>query len=89
MRKYLWKNGYHKHSFVRDIIDYSLASKADMVIIPMGDWLHLGNEARLNLPGTVGAPNWTWCMNDFSKFAEEVPSIRQALEYSRRTARKL
>ncbi|MCH3960844.1 MAG: 4-alpha-glucanotransferase [Solobacterium sp.] len=89
MRKYLWKHGYHKHSFVRDIIDYSLDSKADMVIIPMSDWLHLGNEARLNLPGTVGAPNWTWCMNDLSRFAEEVPCIRQALEHSHRTARKL
>ena len=87
-RSYLWKHGYHKHSFSRDIIDYSLNSNADMVIIPMTDWLHLGSDARLNLPGTVGAPNWMWRINDLSKFAHDIPEIRSSLEESHRTARK-
>lgn len=89
MRNYLWRHGYQKHSFVNDIIDYSLNSQADMVIIPMADWLHLGNEARLNVPGTVGSPNWTWCLNDLSTFGYKVPTIREALEQYRRAARKL
>ncbi len=88
MRRYLWKHGYHKHSFSWDIIDYSLRSKADMVIIPMSDWLHLGSDARLNLPGTVGAPNWMWRINDLSKFAYAIPEIRSSLEESHRTAKK-
>ena len=79
IRQYLWQHGYRKHSFSSDIIDYSLDLQADMVIIPMSDWLHLGNEARLNLPGTVGKPNWMWCMNDLSKFAHRLPVIRKAL----------
>lgn len=87
IRKYLWQRGYRRHSFSWDVIDYSLGSKADMVIIPMSDWLHLGNEARLNMPGTVGAPNWMWCMNDLSRFAYYVPQIRASLERARRTAR--
>ena len=87
IRKYLWKSGYHKHSFTSDIIDYSLDTKADMVIIPMSDWLHLGHEARLNTPGTVGAPNWMWCMNDLVKFAHVVPQIRVSLEKTGRTAK--
>jgi 4-alpha-glucanotransferase len=29
--------GYHKNSFMSDVIDYSLDSNADMVIIPMFD----------------------------------------------------
>jgi 4-alpha-glucanotransferase len=24
------------------------------------DLLRLGHEARMNLPGTCGPPNWTW-----------------------------
>jgi len=32
----------------------------DLVIIPAQDLLGLGNEARMNRPGTVGAHNWQW-----------------------------
>lgn len=37
----------------------ALGSVADLVIIPMQDWLGLGSEARLNTPATVGG-NWRW-----------------------------
>jgi 4-alpha-glucanotransferase len=36
-----------------------LASVADVAIIPLQDVLGLGNEARMNLPGTIGG-NWKW-----------------------------
>jgi 4-alpha-glucanotransferase len=29
-------------------------------LAPMQDLLSLGNEARMNLPGTVGTHNWSW-----------------------------
>ncbi len=35
------------------------ASAADTAIIPMQDWLGLGNGARINRPATVGG-NWRW-----------------------------
>ena len=48
-----------------DILPYILKatfeSPADTVIIPMQDWLELGNSARINLPATVGT-NWKWRM---------------------------
>jgi 4-alpha-glucanotransferase len=34
-------------------------SSADWVIIPMQDWLGLGDDARMNIPGTTGG-NWRW-----------------------------
>jgi 4-alpha-glucanotransferase len=34
-------------------------SVADTAIIPMQDILGLGNEARMNLPGTTEG-NWCW-----------------------------
>ena len=76
MRQYLWKHGYHKHSFVDDVIDYSLDSNADMVIIPMSDWIHAGGQARLNMPGSVGAPNWMWRMKDLRAFAKRIKQIK-------------
>ena len=36
-------------------------SVANTVIVPMQDWLALGEEARMNYPGTVGG-NWLWRM---------------------------
>ncbi len=76
MRQYLWKHGYRKHSFVDDVIDYSLDSNADMVIIPMSDWIHAGSQARLNMPGSVGAPNWMWRMKDLRAFAKRIKQIK-------------
>lgn len=86
MRRYLKKTGYHAHSFAEDIIQYSLDSNADMVIIPMVDYLHLGKKARLNLPGTVGKPNWMWRLTEFSAFEKKVPAIRAAVEKAKRIA---
>lgn len=49
-----------------------LASVADTVIIPMQDYLELGEEARMNTPSTLGC-NWKWQMEEdaFTKEVEE------------------
>lgn len=39
----------------------ALSSVADTAIIPMQDYLGLGNEARMNTPSTLGG-NWEWRM---------------------------
>ena len=44
---------------------YNLPGK--MVIIPMMDYLRLGNEARLNTPSTLGSPNWEWKLIEFPR----------------------
>ena len=48
-----------------DCIRTVLSSVADTVIIPMQDYLGLGNEARMNTPGT-GEGNWQWRMREES-----------------------
>jgi 4-alpha-glucanotransferase len=46
------------------LIRAAMASVADLAIVPLQDVLGLGSEARMNLPGTIGA-NWTWrCTED-------------------------
>lgn len=44
------------------LIRTAQASVADLCIIPLQDYLCLGNEARMNAPSTVGR-NWQWRLN--------------------------
>ena len=52
--------GIHSKEEIPDaLIRLAYSSIADVVIIQMQDILKLGNEARMNLPSTVGE-NWRW-----------------------------
>lgn len=42
-----------------DMIRFAFASKAKFAIAPLQDYLGLGTEARLNIPGTTQG-NWRW-----------------------------
>ena len=42
-------------------IDALFRGPCDTVVVPMQDMLHLGTEARMNYPGTIGG-NWLWRM---------------------------
>lgn len=65
LRNYLNKTG--KISCY-DIICLGLSSVAKLTIVPMQDYLELGDEARMNLPSTIG-DNWVWRLtkNQFSQ----------------------
>lgn len=41
------------------LIKSALASVSKMTIVPLQDWLALGGEHRMNMPGTT-KENWTW-----------------------------
>ncbi len=44
---------------VRGVIRTALSSVSELCVIPMQDWLELGESARMNSPGTMGS-NWAW-----------------------------
>ncbi|MBR4864938.1 MAG: 4-alpha-glucanotransferase [Oscillospiraceae bacterium] len=44
---------------VQGVIRTALGSVSKLCVIPMQDWLELGEKARMNFPGTMGK-NWTW-----------------------------
>jgi len=48
-------------NIARDFVRLALASVAYTAVIPMQDLLGLGNDARMNLPGTTQS-NWQWRM---------------------------
>lgn len=54
-------NNYHsdEEEIHWDFIRAAHQSVANICIVPMQDYLGLGNEARMNTPSTVGA-NWMW-----------------------------
>ena len=53
-----------------DSIRTVMSSIADTVIIPMQDYLGLGEESRINTPSTMGN-NWKWRMKS-DEFSEEL-----------------
>ena len=53
--------GLHDRSeCVWGILRAGMASLADTFIAQMQDYLELGEEARMNEPGTLGTKNWSW-----------------------------
>lgn len=51
---------YRQDDLLDGMIENLAYSKADTVIYTMQDFLALGDEARLNAPGTSGGINWRW-----------------------------
>ena len=56
----------NKSNLYDDIVKYIFTIPSLMTIFQMQDLLKLDNRARMNCPGTVGYPNWTWKLKDFS-----------------------
>ena len=52
-----------------------LASPALLAVIPMADWLGLGSEARINVPGRADG-NWQWRAADTALTTELAAEIR-------------
>lgn len=62
-------NKYTRENIIHwDFICLAMRSVANTCIIPVQDYLGLGNEARINVPSTLG-DNWKWRMKSdcFSK----------------------
>ena len=55
--KYLGSDG---SDIAWDMIGLAWGSVANTAITTAQDLLSLGHQARMNLPGTVGQPNWCW-----------------------------
>lgn len=61
--KYLqnYTNVKDKEKMTDAVIRMAFASVCDTAVIPMQDYLNLGNEGRINTPSTLGG-NWSWRM---------------------------
>ena len=62
------------------MIRLAMQSVSDLAVIPMQDWLLLGNEARLNTPSTLGGNNWRWRITEkalSSRLAEKISKMTE------------
>lgn len=58
-QRYMNNKNKTKEEKVWDLIRMAMASTADTAVIPIQDYLCLGEEARINYPSTLGT-NWKW-----------------------------
>jgi 4-alpha-glucanotransferase len=66
------------------LVRLAFSSRARIAIIPMQDVLGLGNEARMNHPGTVGNGNWQWRLESGQATADAAERLREATAESGR-----
>lgn len=87
-----WNLDEHTRKHVKDYFDITdetkvnwtfiraaLSSVADTVVIPMQDYLGLGNEARINTPSTLGR-NWEWRMKEDACTSELAEKIKKLMK---------
>ncbi len=65
------------------LVQTVLNSQANTAIIPMQDYLGLGNEARMNLPATAEG-NWAWKLSDQDRWQDMAPVIREMTRFAKR-----
>ncbi|MCR4782521.1 MAG: 4-alpha-glucanotransferase [Lachnospiraceae bacterium] len=59
--KFVNANPKDKNEVVDGMVREVIASPANLAVIPMQDYLHLDDKARINIPSTLGE-NWRWRM---------------------------
>ena len=84
VRRALEKYGYWGEPIDRRMVRFVYGSKASMAIIPLADLLGLGDEARLNSPGTLGSPNWEWRLENWTLTEKRSAFIRAVVGASGR-----
>ena len=72
---------------VDGIIRLAQASTADTCIIPIQDYLCLGNKARINIPSTLGN-NWKWRVQSFQLNKKVIEKIKKYTKVYGRTMGK-
>ena len=78
-KKYLGHRVIPEEDFVR----LAMMSVADLAVVPIQDYLGLGNEARINHPATLGE-NWKWRLVPGQFDVHTAGRIRELTEISDR-----
>lgn len=71
-----------ERALTESLIRLGLESHASIAIFQLQDYLMLGNEARINLPSTLGGRNWRWTLGDTADRLDAVIPLISALTES-------
>ena len=77
MDQILEKKGCREPKIAHRFAEAVMQSVAQLAVITVQDILDLGDEARINTPGTVGSPNWEWRIANLEGLKKEIPVIRK------------
>lgn len=80
IRRALKELGYAEGPVSWKFIQMAFHSVGEMAIIPTQDFINIGDEGRINTPGTLGSPNWEWKLSDLNKFEKRIGMIRHLIE---------
>lgn len=80
IRKALKALGYAHRKVSWNFIEMGFDSIADMVIIPYQDFVNMDDSGRINVPGTLGSPNWELKIKDLKSFANLVPQLQSLIK---------
>ena len=72
--------GYNEPTDVDCFVAYALSLEAKYTIIAAQDYLGLGKESRLNVPGVVDSVNWTFRLASLDGLKAKAPYIRSLVE---------
>ena len=72
--------GYNEPTDVDCFVAYALSLEAKYTIIAAQDYLGLGKESRLNVPGVVDGVNWTFRLASLDGLKAKAPYIRSLVE---------
>ena len=67
-----------------DMIRFAFNSEAKLAIAPMQDFLGLGSDSRLNIPGTT-SNNWRWRVSEEQLSPEFCRSVARLVEETSRS----
>ena len=83
-RRKLASYGAPREGVDKKMVRFVFQSACDLAVIPLSDLLGLDDSARLNTPGSVGSPNWEWCLGDYKKLQARAAFIREVISSSGR-----
>ena len=72
LKEFLRNNHCNDINVNHGIMQYCLRCKAKIVIVTVQDILGLDDNARINVPGTDTANNWSWKLINFNDFRERI-----------------
>ncbi len=83
LRRWLRRQGFANGTVTDRLLAYALSDPSEWVILPVQDILGLSGWARMNLPSTVGSPNWEWRLADQTAAAHALRRLRAQILHRR------
>lgn len=56
-------------------VEFTYKLNSYMSIVPLQDIIGMDDDGRINIPGTLGSPNWEWRLKNLKDFKKHVPGL--------------